>query len=87
MSFYSTLLLLPSRCYPGFILLRLLVSQVDQSLLVFDLKSFRVAVICIPENNTQDIPIFFLFMFLSVCEIYVHVTKCGAWDVFHLCGV
>ena len=46
-----------------------------------------MAVICIPENNTQDVPIFFLFVFLSVYEIYVHVTKCSARDAFHSCGV
>ena len=49
--------------------------------------NFRVAVICIPENNTQNIPVFFLFVFFLVCEIYVRVTKRGTQDAFHSCGV
>ena len=36
----------------------------------------------ISENNTQDFPMFFLFVSLSVCEIYACVTKHSTQDVF-----
>ena len=39
MSFYSTQLRLPFGYFPGFVLLSLLVAQLDQSLLVVDLQS------------------------------------------------
>ena len=39
MSFYSTWLCLPFGYFPGFVLLSLLVAQLDQSLLVVDLQS------------------------------------------------
>ena len=42
MSFYSTRLRLPFRYFPGFVLLSLLVAQLDQSLLVVDLQSTLV---------------------------------------------
>ena len=45
-SFYSTLLLLPFRYSPGFIWLRPLVSQLDQSFLVIDLENTAAVLSC-----------------------------------------
>ena len=45
-SFYSTLLLLPFRYSPGFIWLRPLVPQLDQSFLVIDLENTAAVLSC-----------------------------------------
>ena len=50
-------------------------SQLGNMYWKVDEHFFRVAVICIPENNTQNVPIFLLFVFFLVHEIYAHVTK------------
>ena len=45
-------------------------------------RVLELMAVYIPVNNTQDILVF-LFIFLSAfCEVYAHVTKQGALDVF-----
>ena len=79
MSFYSTWLCLPFGYSPGFILLRLLVSQLDQSFLVIELENTVVVLSCwelnysVPTRSNSSL----LLLSLSLPNIVVKSISIG----------